>query len=135
MPDEIPQPVPVITLYIDIIHTTPQARLQILRMPPKQPHYHTPAQACKHRPRVVAHLGTGRLGRHGRQGKRAPLLNRQPSQGEGDAGKDVDNYLLVYARDSARAGTAAKDEVSAHEAGDEAIVRTLFAGVGTVVFQ
>lgn len=113
MPDEVPQSVPLVTLSIDITHTTPQAGLQILGVVPEQPHDHAPADAGEDGPGVVAHAGAEGLPRDQGEGEGGPLLDAQAGEGEDDAGKDVNDNLLVDARDLARARTSAKDEVAA----------------------
>jgi len=54
---KVPQAVPSITLHIDIIHTTPQSRLDGIRIPPKQPHDASPAQRCEDGPCIVGYSG------------------------------------------------------------------------------
>ncbi len=55
IPQKIPPPIPPLRIIIQIAHTTPQARLQLLRMPPKQPHHRPPTHARKHRPAIPPH--------------------------------------------------------------------------------
>jgi hypothetical protein len=52
---EVPQTIPVITLHINIIHTTSQTRLKGLRIPSKQPHNAPPTHRGKHRPCIMAY--------------------------------------------------------------------------------
>lgn len=55
MPNPALPPLPPLTIHIQILHATPHARLQQLRIPRKHPHDAPPAQARKHGPRVLPH--------------------------------------------------------------------------------
>lgn len=121
MPNKRPQRVPAIAVLVDIHHTAPQARLQVLRVVLEQQHHHAPAQRRERRPRVVRDLAAQRLPGHA--GKTRAGLDGEPREGEDDAGEDVDDDLLVDGGDVARAaGAAAEDEVAAEEAGEEGVV-------------
>jgi len=99
----------MITILIDILHTTPQARLHTLRVPPEDPHNRCPAHSRKYRPCILLQLV--------RQLHAADNpcrgLNQYPGQRKHDTGEDVDDDLLVHRRNLAGAGGApAKDEVA-----------------------
>lgn len=102
VPDEISQPIPVITLCVDVVHATPQTRLQVLGVVAEQPHDHAPAETGKDGPGIVAHGAANIVPcRHDGQAKGAVFLDRQLGQGQGDAREDVNDNLLVDARDLA----------------------------------
>lgn len=115
MPEKVPQRVPLVTIHIDIIHTTPQARLQIPGVPPKQIHNGRPRQRRKGGPRGAADPRAGVLPRD--DGEAGAGGDGDAGEGEGHAGEDVDYDLLVYGGYAARGGRAPKDEVAAEEAG------------------
>src|SRR5688572_29825610 len=123
MPKQCPQVRELITVLIDVRHTAPQTRLQLLRVVPEQQHHHAPRQARERGPCVVADLGTQRLS--GDDGEAGAGLDGEACEGESYAGEDVDDDLLVDGGDAASAfGAGAEDEVAADETAEEAIVRT-----------
>lgn len=111
MPQEVPQRVPLVTIHVDVIHTTPQARLQIPGVPPKQIHDGSPRQRRKGGPRDAADPRAGLLARDEREA--GARRDGNAGEGEGHAGEDVDYDLLVYGGDATRGGGAAEDEVAA----------------------
>lgn len=141
VPGKIPQPIPMVTLRINVVHTTPQTGLQILRVVLEQPHHHSPTNTRKNRPSIVTHLARKRFPRHDRQRKRTALPHRQLGQCQHHARKDINDNLLIDARDLARAGTPAKNQVAAQQARDERVVGPFLGfaargdGVGAVVFE
>lgn len=122
MPDKIPQPIPRVRLRVDVRHAAPQAGLQLGGVPPKEVHDGGPRDAGEDGPRVEADGGAvARLRHHGQAV--AAGLHGQPRQRQHDAREDVDDDLLVHARDAARPlGPLPEDEVAAEEAGEEAVV-------------
>lgn len=120
MPHQSPQRVPAVAVLVDISHAAPQTRLQILRVVLKQQHDHAPRQGRKRGPGVVGDLRVQRLARH--DGKAVAGLDGDARQGQGDAGEDVDDNLLVNGRDLAVAlGALAEDDVAAEETGEEGV--------------
>ena len=111
VPDKVPQRIPMIGVDIDIIHTAPQTRLQVLGMPPEEVHHHSPRQRRERRPRVVADLRAQRL--LGDDGEARARLDGYAREGEDDAREDVDDDLLADGGDFAGAlGAAAEDDVA-----------------------
>lgn len=55
MPEQCSQRIPLVRLYVNITHTTPQTTLHTLWMPPEDIHHHGPTQARKNRPPVLCH--------------------------------------------------------------------------------
>ena len=120
MPDQGPQRIPAVAVLVDISHAAPQTRLQILRVVLEQQHHHAPRQRRKRGPGVVGDLRVQRLARH--DGKAVAGLDGDACQGQGDAGEDVDDNLLVDGRDLAVAlGALSEDDVAAEEAGEEGV--------------
>jgi len=136
VPKEIPQSIPIIRVLVDIRHTTPQTSLQVLRVPPEQPHDHSPAPRREHWPSVRRNGLAHRRLAHDRQAgipssrpRGARRLDGELCECEDDAGKDVDDDLHVDAGDLAgAAGAAAEDDVAAQQAGEEGVGGLLLAG-------
>lgn len=98
-------------------------------MAAEEVHDHAPGDGGEDGPGVVGDGGRGRGPRH--EGQAVAGLHGEAREGEHDAREDVDDDLLVHARDLARAPRAlAEDEVAAHEAGEEVIVRAWIFGKG-----
>lgn len=120
MPHQGPQRIPAVAVLVNISHTAPQTRLQILRVVLEQQHDHAPRQRRKRGPGVVGDLRVQRLARH--DGQAVAGLDGDARQGQGDAGEDVDDNLLVDGRDLAVAlGALSEDDVAAEEAGKEGV--------------
>lgn len=120
VPHQRPQRIPVIAVLVDICHAATQAGLQILWMVTEQGHDRTPGHRGKDRPGIVADLGAEGLVRD--DGEAGALLDGEAGEGQRDAGKDVDDNLLVDRRDLAAARAGAEDEVAADKTGEEAVV-------------
>lgn len=148
MPEERPQVTPVIGVYVDVLHGTPQARLHSLRMPPEDVHDECPAQRGKCRPRVLQDKLSGVLVRYEAPptadllppGQYRPVrVTSWPHTGllhfrhdeqlrirKTHARKDVNNNLLRDAR-----VRPSKHDIPAEQAGDEDVVAALAPlGVG-----
>lgn len=127
MPQQRSQIRELIAVLVDILHAPPQTRLQLLRVVPEQQHDHGPRQAGEGGPRVVADLAA--QGLVGDDGEADAGLDGEARKGEGDAGEDVDDDLLVDGGDAAGAlGAGAEDEVAADEAAEEAVVGACMNG-------
>lgn len=112
----------MIAVLVNVRHAAPQARLQVLGVVLEQQHDQPPRQRRERGPGVVADLRVQRLG--GDDGQAVAGLDGDAREGEGDAGEDVDDDLLVDGRDLAVAlGALAEDDVAAEEAGEEGVKR------------
>lgn len=125
VPCEIPQTIPVIAVLVDIVHTAPQAGLQIIAVVLEQMHDHGPTERCKDRPGVVAYRHRLPVLRDDRQPN--TRLDGQAREREHHPREDVDDDLLVHGRDLAGPGPAPEDEVAAEQPGEEAVVLALLA--------
>ena len=123
VPNKVPQTVPVVGIVIDVRHAALQAGLELRRVLAEEVHDHGPTDAGKHGPGVVADGGTAGRIRQGRDSVAG--LHGQPREGEHDPREDIDDDLLVHARDLARPRRAlSKDDVAAEESSDEGIIGT-----------
>lgn len=122
VPHQCSQGIPVVAVLVDIRHAAAQAGLQVLWVVAEQGHDGAPGHRGKDGPGVVADLGA--KGLVGHDGEAGALLDGQAGEGQRDAGKDVDDNLLVDRRDLAVARAGAKDKVAADETGEEAVVGT-----------
>ena len=141
-PNPISPPIPTLTVHVQILHTRPHTRLQQLRIPLKHPHYRTPTQTRKYRPRISSYPTAPRIcylsitSTNPLQPSAHPTfepdalisrletlrtcLRREDQQfrkREHHACEDVYDDLLVYA-----GGAAAEDEIARDCAGEEGCI-------------
>lgn len=143
MPDEIPNPIPALRVVVEILHATPQTRLQHIRMPAKQPHDSAPTQTRKDGPTIPLDAPLPRTPARQPVQPAAPTRpdvpvrpdpplahphrparrDRELGEPQHHAREDVDDNLLVDAAGlgAAVCGAAAEDDVAAGEAGDEGV--------------
>ena len=112
MPQKSPQAIPVIRLHVDVTHAALQAALQRIRIPPEHPHHHTPTDARKHRPRIVANP----LAHRTRMDYVCAWLHRPLCQREHHSCEYVDDNLFVHRRDRAGARSLPEHQVAAKQA-------------------
>lgn len=114
-----------------VVHATPQARLQRLRMPPPHKHHHRPTQTSKRNPPILHQLfpqptsiiqqtppASTALHLSHVPGLHGQLRQRQHHARE-DVYDDLLGHRVVY--------RASEDGVAAEQAGKERVVVALFA--------
>lgn len=136
MPDEIPQAIPVVGLLVDISHAATERRLQVVGVVTEEMHDGRPGRRREHGPGVIRYRTGHVLARHQRQARAALGLYGEPGERQDDAREDVDDDLLVDARDlAALLRPAPEDHVAAQQPGQERVVPPLLAGRRTVVLE
>ena len=130
MPQKVPQPFPRIRVSVDVHHTAAQTRLQLRIVVLKQVHDARPRHRGKNGPRVMADAGA--VVGLGNARQAVPGLDGQARECQYHARKDVDDDLLVDARDLALSRSLAEDDVAAKEAGEETVIWTWISqrGIG-----